>query len=74
MGTGIVTQDRAIEALPHHVAVLHQHSANRHLALLRAQARLRQRQAHEVLVTRAIDDLRSFHCINPKGDRSARRP
>ncbi|MNV70925.1 hypothetical protein D3C71_1639090 [compost metagenome] len=59
MRAGVAVDDRAVETLPDHLAVLHQHRAHRHFAHGRTLGSQGQGQAHEFLIAAAIDDLRA---------------
>ncbi|MNP62977.1 hypothetical protein D3C76_1583210 [compost metagenome] len=53
--------DRAVEATPDYLAVLHQHRAHRHLAQQGALLGQGQGFTHEVFVAAAVDDLGLAH-------------
>ena len=59
MGTGVAVDDRPVEALANHLAMLHQHGPHRYLAQRCTLGCQGQRQAHEFLIAAAIDDLRA---------------
>lgn len=59
MRAGVAVDDRPIETLADHLPMLYQHRPHRHLAQHRAFGGQGQRQAHELLIATAIDDLRA---------------
>ena len=56
MGCGVVPCHRGVAASGNQLVATHQHGAHRHLACLRCSLRLRQSQAHPVLI------LHKVHC------------